>query len=75
MRFESAFMAIAQNSSADSKPPELPSMVEAKDLPSLTDIPGVESAFSDPLTPIRYLVSAVEQVSISSGRLSFEDAT
>ena len=55
VRFESAFMAIAQNSSSNSKPSELPSMVGAKDLPSLTDIPGVESAFSDPLTPIRYL--------------------
>ena len=48
-------MPIAHNNSANSKPPELPSMVEAKDPPSLTDIPGVESAFSDPLTPIRYL--------------------
>ena len=55
VRFESAFMAIAQNIPSDSKPPELPSMVEAKDLPLLTDIPGVESAFSDSLTPIRYL--------------------
>ena len=48
-------MAIAQENTVELYQPELQSLLEADNLPILTDIPGIGSAFSDPLTPITYL--------------------
>ena len=54
LRYESAFMAILQDNALEVKQPELQPLSEADNLPVLIDIPGTGSAFSDPLTPIRY---------------------
>ena len=54
VRYESAFMALQQDSDADAQQPDLKPLSEASDLPKLTDIPGTAS-LSDPLTPVRYL--------------------
>ncbi len=55
IRYESAFMAIADDSSANLSQPILPSMAEAAELPSLVGIPGNGFSFSDPSNAIRYL--------------------
>ncbi len=55
IRYESVFMAIADDNSADLSQPSLPSLAEATVLPSLVDIPGNGFAFNGPSNAIRYL--------------------